>query len=78
MKRKARKLALHRDTLRTLQLVQVRRAAGGGDTHEIQTGCACSDGCCPPSVGCPTRVGCNTDGCPGNTDEILSGCATNC
>lgn len=85
MKRKPRKLMLHRDTLHTLQPRLLHRAGGGGDTFEIITGCACTDGC--PSGGCGSAGcgtggcgsgGCGSAGCPGETWEIISGCATNC
>lgn len=77
MKKRARKLSLSRETVRHLQDEHFRRIAGGGNTNEIQTGCACSDGC-GGTGGCTGTCGCDTRDCPGNTYEILSGCATNC
>jgi hypothetical protein len=82
MKKQLKKLRLHRETLRHLQGRELIRAAGGGDTFEIETGCACTDGCGTGSCGC----GSGTCGCGGSagacttgqTFEILSGCATNC
>lgn len=59
MRRK--KLHLHRETLRTLDRVHLSRAIGGGDTHEIQTGCACTDTCC-------CTDGCGTGGTGGSAD----------
>lgn len=78
MKKRMKKLSLSRETIRHLENDRFRHVLGGGDTFEIETGCACTDGCGggTQSCGCGT-VGC-TNGCPGNTNEILSGCATNC
>ena len=63
MKRK--KLLLHRETLRSLSKMHLARVAGGGDTFEIVTGCACTDGC--GSGGCGSggcgSAGCGTDTC---------------
>ncbi len=82
MKKRAKKLILSRETLLHLQRAQLGRVAGGGDTHEIQTGCACTDGCGTGSCGCGTgSCGCggSADACTtGQTFEIISGCATNC
>jgi hypothetical protein len=82
MKRTPRKLMLHRDTLHSLQPRMLNRAAGGGNTAELITGCACTDGCGGGTDGCGSNgcpsAGCVTAGCPGETYEIISGCATNC
>jgi hypothetical protein len=79
MKKKAKKLSLSRETLHRLEGGRFRQAVGGGDTHEILTGCACTDTCNTNggSCGCGS-AGCGTVGCPSDTFEILSGCATNC
>jgi hypothetical protein len=80
MRKQAKKLTLHRETLRALdarRLVAV--AAMDGNTFEIQTTCACTDSCnCNPSAACTGLPCAGTQGCPGQTDEIYSGCATNC
>jgi hypothetical protein len=85
MKKRLKKLALNRETLRHLQAVHLGRVGGGGDTHEVLTGCACTD-TCATDAGCGsascggTCGGCGSaDACTtGNTHEVLSGCATNC
>lgn len=85
MKKQLRKLQLHRETLRHLQGRTLARVAGGGDTFEIMTGCACTDTCVSDCGGCGSG-GCGSGGCGGSADacttgqtyEILSGCATNC
>jgi hypothetical protein len=78
MKKRTKKLSLSRETLRHLETRRFRNVVGGGETFEIITGCACTDGCpTDGTCGCGTGT-CNTCGCPGNTYEILSGCATNC
>ena len=43
MKRK--KLRLHRETLLALGGDHLAQVAGGANTHEFNTGCACTDGC---------------------------------
>ena len=81
MNKRIKRLTLHRETLRNLQPSELFRAAGGGETYEIYTTCACTDGC-----GGTNGCGTGTCGCggsqaactTGNTYEILSGCATNC
>jgi hypothetical protein len=82
MKKKVKKLNLSRETLRYLQVAQLGRVAGGGNTNEIQTGCACTDCCGTGSCGCggTGTCGCGSaDACgTGTTNEIVSGCATNC
>lgn len=82
MKKRAKKLMLSRETLLHLQRRQLARVAGGGDTHEIITGCACTDTCNTGCGGCGTgSCGCggSADACTtGQTNEIISGCATNC
>ncbi len=78
MKKRVKKLNLSRETLRHLENARIRHVVGGGNTAEIITGCACTETCDTNwSCGC-NSANCNTNGCPGNTDEILSGCATNC
>jgi hypothetical protein len=77
MKRKVRKLSLSRETLRNLQTDEMRHAAGGL-TAERYTTCACTEGCTFTCGGTTGGGGGYTDGCPGNTDERYSGCATNC
>jgi hypothetical protein len=72
MKKHIRKLRLHRETLRYLQATEVGGAQGGANTHELNTGCACTVGCGGTGGG-----GTGTCGC-GNTHEFISGCATNC
>lgn len=77
MKKRMKKLSLSRETIRHLEGDRFRHVLGGGDTFEIITGCACTDGCGGGGTG---TCGCGTQscGCGGNTNEILSGCATNC
>lgn len=78
MKKRVKKLNLSRETLRHLESSRIRQVVGGGDTFEIISGCACTDGCRTDySCNCAS-AGCNTAECPGNTNEIQSGCATNC
>ncbi len=80
MKKRVRKLELHRETVGNLGRKGISRVAGGGDTNEIYTGCACTDGC-NTGYWCGTAYGCTggpSAGCPGITNEIMSGCATNC
>lgn len=65
MKKHIKKLSLSRETLRHLELL---KGAVGGD-------CTCTCCTCYTYCGCPA----SWDGaCPGETNEILSGCATNC
>ena len=79
MKKRMKKLSLSRETIRHLEDDRFRHVRGGGDTFEIITGCACTDGCGGGGTqSCGGTCACGTNGCPGNTDEILSGCATNC
>ncbi len=69
MRRK--KLHLHRETLRTLDGGHLGRAAGGANTHELNTGCACTVGC-GGSANCGT-AGCGaTAGCSGNTCTCIN------
>ena len=70
MKRK--KLLLHRETLRALGQTHLARVAGRGDTFEIVTGCACTDGC--GSGGCGSG-GCGSGGC-GSGGCGSGGCGT--
>jgi len=82
MKKRVKRLSLHRETLRHLQPSELPRAAGAGDTFEILTGCACTDGCETGTCGCGSGTcGCggSAEACgTGQTYEVLSGCATNC
>ncbi|HEY2289967.1 MAG TPA: hypothetical protein VGM86_04620 [Thermoanaerobaculia bacterium] len=80
MKKRAKKLTLSRETLHNLGRMSLAQAVGGANTHEFQTGCACTVGCGTNSCGCGTgSCGCGTNTCTiGNTHEIDSGCATNC
>ncbi|HYO15271.1 MAG TPA: hypothetical protein VE685_18905 [Thermoanaerobaculia bacterium] len=66
-----RKLSLSRETLRHLQAQEVRRAAGGA-TFEIDTTCACTDGC--DTDGC--TGGCGSNGCGTGTctQEFITTC----
>lgn len=80
MRKRPKKLTLHRETLRNLQTRELRNVAGG-ETEEIMTTCACSDPCGTGSCGCTGTCGCGGSqaACTtGQTYEILSGCATNC
>lgn len=82
MKRKTKKLALSRETLRHLQANELRRAAGGACTQEFITTCQCTEGSCDSCTAGTATVTCGTcqsDGCcQSETYEILSGCASNC
>jgi hypothetical protein len=86
MKKRAKKLTLSRETLRHLGRMHLAQVAGGGQTFEIETGCACTDGCGGGGTGTCGCGGTGTCGCGGSggacttgqTFEILSGCATNC
>lgn len=65
MKKKRKRFQLHRETLRRLDDDSLGQVAGGGGTYEIQTTCACTDGCGTGS----TCQGCGThDGCGGTND----------
>ena len=87
MRKRTKKLSLHRETLRNLQARDLRRVAGG-ETNEILTTCACTETCASICFGCGTGScggscggGCggSQEACgTGTTYEILSGCATNC
>ncbi len=85
MKKRAKKLTLSRETLHHLQHMQLTQVAGGGRTFEINTGCACTDGCGGTGGGGTGSGGTGGGGggsaaacTTGRTYEILSGCATNC
>jgi hypothetical protein len=57
MKKRVRKLMLHRETLRTLSSNETSQAAGGGPT-QVPVPCpATANACAPPTYGC-TRTGC--------------------
>ncbi|HEX3556497.1 MAG TPA: hypothetical protein VIA62_25020 [Thermoanaerobaculia bacterium] len=45
MKKHSRRLILHRETLRHLQSREMAVAHGAANTHELNTGCACTVGC---------------------------------
>lgn len=77
MRKRIKKLNLNRETLRNLQQVHLRRVAAGGGTFEIDTTCACTDGCgtggCG-SGGCGSG-GCGSGGCTGTcTLELITTC----
>jgi hypothetical protein len=88
MKKHVRKLRLHRETLRYLQATQIGAVQGGANTHELNTGCACTVGCGGTGGGTggggtggggTGTCGCSGTACgTGNTHEFISGCATNC
>lgn len=59
----SKKLTLNRETLRSLQAGELRRAAGG-DSFQF----GCDSGSCPNDCG---TAACGTAGCTGT-------CATNC
>jgi hypothetical protein len=65
MKRK--KLLLHRETLHSLSRRHLAQVAGGGETFEVISGCACTDGCDSQgcgSAGCGgSAAGCSDDTC---------------
>lgn len=42
---KKKRFQLHRETLRRLDADRLGQVAGGGETFEIVTTCACTDGC---------------------------------
>lgn len=73
MRKRTKKLALHRETLRSLVTEDLRRVVGGA-THEFITTCACTDGC--GTGGCST-AGCTGGGCgTGGTEtrEFITTC----
>ena len=88
MKKRLKKLALNRETLRHLQTVHLGRVGGGGDTHEVLTGCACTDTCGTDAgrverllrwVRCGEAAAAPTPAPPATPRiEVPSGCATNC
>ena len=64
MKRRHKKLRLNKETVRSLSNSGLRIAVGGGDTHEFETGCACTDGCGGTGGGGGGSNGCpNTNTC---------------
>jgi len=75
MRKQTRKLSLHRETLRHLQSGALRLARGAGETFEIITTCACTDGCGTDTCNCGT-AGCGTAGCGTDTctREIVTTC----
>ncbi|HEX3556499.1 MAG TPA: hypothetical protein VIA62_25030 [Thermoanaerobaculia bacterium] len=79
MKKRVRKLSLHRETLLHLQSNGLRAARGGtGNTNEIMTGCACTDTCLTDVCGgCGTNsCGCGSDscGCGSTVPYTCGGC----
>ncbi len=72
-----KKLSLHRETLRLLQSDVLRVARGAGQTFEIITTCACTegDGCGGTGTGSQT-CGCGTGGCGTGTctRELVTTC----
>lgn len=64
--KKKKRFQLHRETLRRLDADRLGQVAGGGETFEIQTTCACTDGC-GGSGGCGSNDGCGTGGCGSDT-----------
>jgi len=78
VKKRAKKLSLSRETLRHLERVQLGMVAGGSETREIITGCACTDTCVSD---CGTCVGCGGGGTGGGTSGEIggpTGCDTGC
>lgn len=78
MRKSLKKLSLHRETLRLLQSDVLRVARGAGQTFEIDTTCACTDGCGGGGTGschCGSG-GCGSGGCgTGNcTLELVTTC----
>jgi hypothetical protein len=72
MKKQARKLTLHRETLRHLQSREMAAARGAANTHELNTGCACTQGCTGTGGGTGgTGGGTATTGC---TREFITTC----
>ena len=65
MKRK--KLRLHRETLLALGGDQLAQAGGGANTHEFNTGCACT-------IGCGGTGGGGTAGCTGGGSAVSCTC----
>ena len=71
MKKKFKRLSIHRETLRNLQQPDLRRAVGGGTEYLEDSGCACTDTCNPDTYGCQTSGNCPTLRC---TYEDLTTC----
>ena len=63
MKRKKKKLALHRETVKILSKEHLGQAGAGGETYELITGCACTDCCGGGQTG-----NCGSGGCGGTQD----------
>jgi len=63
VKKRAKKLSLSRETLRHLERAQLGNVVGGSETHEILTGCACTDTCVSNCGTCGCGGGGGTDGC---------------
>jgi hypothetical protein len=71
MKKQARRLSLHRETLRHLQSREMEAAHGAANTHELNTGCACTQGCTGTGGGGTGGGGTATSGC---TREFITTC----
>ncbi|HTQ81623.1 MAG TPA: hypothetical protein VMM92_16625 [Thermoanaerobaculia bacterium] len=63
MKKTTKRLHLCRETLRNLENPALRRAAGGVNTFNDYTTCACTDGCNQPTEGCQGTAACGSDMC---------------
>lgn len=66
--KKKKRFQLHRETLRRLDVDRLGQVAGGGQTFEIITTCACTDGC--DTNNC-TGGGCGSGGC-GTTGDTCT------
>lgn len=75
MRKRLKKLSLNRETLRHLQAGHLRQVVGRGETFEIDTTCACTDGCGGDTSGCGTG-GCGSGGCGTGTctQELITTC----
>ena len=63
MKRKRKKLRVNKETVRSLGTGALRGVAGAGETYELITGCACTDGCGTGGGGGGTHNCNNTNTC---------------
>jgi len=70
MRKRSKKLALYRETVRNLMPEELNRVGGAAGTYEIVTTCACTNGCNDGGGG-----GGDTGGCDGATYEIITTCA---
>jgi hypothetical protein len=71
MKRRLKRLALSRETLRNLQADQLGRVVGGTCTLEFITTCQCTEANCDSGGG---SGGCGSGWCPTATQEIQTCC----